>query len=304
MSEVNYIKIIFSFMTFSIILMGSLINSFEKYLPVFLKQCFRYGKFAYKGKTTRLKPVEVPKAWFRHFYVYSSILTIATLILAIAVLIFNVSVPRKILNILDAAGGTNRKATVTSVSALLALTLLTIQCCRRMYDTHFVSVFGKTSRMNLSHYLIGFIHYTGAVFAILVEAPRFSRSYGVVFRWIDLTYIDVVAALFFLWANWHQYKATVILANLRKDKKGSIITDVHKLPCGDWFEYVSSPHLLAEILMYFALTVILRNNVTWLYIFAWVLSNQVETALLSHWWYKETFSDFPKQRRAIIPFIY
>lgn len=61
----------------------------------------------------------------------------------------------------------------------LACGLLTLQCYRRMYDTHFVSIFGKNSRMNLSHYLVGFIHYTGVFLAILAEAPLFAITQGI-----------------------------------------------------------------------------------------------------------------------------
>lgn len=62
---------------------------------------------------------------------------------------------------------------------------------------------------------------------------------------------------------------------------GKVVTSAHKVPQGDWFNYISSPHLAAEILMYFSLTVILWNNVTWRFIFGWVLSNQVR--LENHW---------------------
>jgi 3-oxo-5-alpha-steroid 4-dehydrogenase 3 len=85
--------------------------------------------------------------------------------------------------------------------------------------------------------------------------------------------------MLFLWAFYHQYKATVLLANLRKDKKGSIVTLEHQVPQGDWFELVSSPHNLAEILMYFALTFILLGSNTWPVVFLWVLSNQVSHAV-------------------------
>lgn len=54
--------------------------------------------------------------------------------------------------------------------------LLTLQCLRRLYDTNYVSVFGKNSRMDLSHYIIGLTHYAGAVLAILCEAPLFAES--------------------------------------------------------------------------------------------------------------------------------
>lgn len=52
--------------------------------------------------------------------------------------------------------------------------MLTIQCTKRFYDSHFVSVFGTNSRMDLVHYVVGYIHYVGAVTAILAEAPMFT----------------------------------------------------------------------------------------------------------------------------------
>lgn len=57
---------------------------------------------------------------------------------------------------------------------MLAIVLLTIQVVRRFYDTHFVSVFGENSKMDLTHYFVGFTHYTGCVAAILGEAPVFN----------------------------------------------------------------------------------------------------------------------------------
>jgi thiamine transporter ThiT len=59
--EFNLLKIGFSFITVFVVVMGCLINSVEKYLPVFLTQTYRYGKFAYEGKSSQLKIIEVPK---------------------------------------------------------------------------------------------------------------------------------------------------------------------------------------------------------------------------------------------------
>lgn len=56
---------------------------------------------------------------------------------------------------------------------------------------------------------------------------------------------------------------------------GQIISNEHHIPGGGWFRYVSSPHYLAEIIIYFSILIILWNNTTWKYVFVWVLSNQV-----------------------------
>lgn len=59
---------------------------------------------------------------------------------------------------------------VSAVSVFISLTLLTLQSWRRFYETFFVSVFSDSS-MNVAHYAVGFIHYFGAVSAVLIEAP-------------------------------------------------------------------------------------------------------------------------------------
>jgi len=72
---------------------------------------------------------------------------------------------------------------VSGVSSLLALFLLTIQVSRRFYETWFVSIFSNT-KMNLSHYAVGFIHYFGSVTAILAESPGFIDDKG--WYWLQI----------------------------------------------------------------------------------------------------------------------
>jgi 3-oxo-5-alpha-steroid 4-dehydrogenase 3 len=66
---------------------------------------------------------------------------------------------------------------VGAVSSLLALSLLTAQAWRRFYETWFVSVYSDT-QMNVSHYIVGFVHYIGSVMAILAESPGFIDDKG------------------------------------------------------------------------------------------------------------------------------
>ncbi|ENN78916.1 hypothetical protein YQE_04629, partial [Dendroctonus ponderosae] len=135
----------------------------------------------------------------------------------------------------------------------LAACLLTTQVFRRFYDTQKVSVFGEQSKMNLSHYVVGHLHYLGTILAVLCEAPEFAYT------------------------------------------SGDVVSNGYKIPQGDWFKYLSCPpHQTAEIIMYSCVTWILWYNVSWFFIFTWVL---VETILLSHWWYKEKIDDFPKERK-------
>ncbi|XP_075212268.1 polyprenal reductase [Lycorma delicatula] len=302
--ELNLLKIGFSFMTFHIAVVGCLINTYEKYLPVFITETFRYGKFSYSGVPSNLRVILVPKRWFQHFYVFSSIFSLCVTFLAVEVFYYG-EAPFIISKFLDLIATSNRKAGSSSTAVLVALCLLCLQTWRRLYETTFVSVFSD-SQINIFHYIVGFVHYGGAVLAVLAEAPGFtplSFEYKVGFSLWDIDWVIALGTFIFLWAWYHQFLSALILANLRKNKTGAVVTLKHGLPQGDLFEFVSSPHLLCEMLMYFGLWLILWGNSVWPYVFFWVLSNQMETALLSHWWYLSEFRDYPKERKAFIPYL-
>lgn len=73
------------------------------------------------------------------------------------------------------------------------------------------------------------------------------------------------------------------------------------MPEGGFFDFVSSPHMFFEILMYVALTIILSGNSSWIWVLLWVVSNQIENAWLTHKWYLGTFPNYPKERKVIFP---
>ena len=114
-----------------------------------------------------------------------------------------------------------------------------------------------------------------------------------------LNWYHMIGVIAFLWASWHQNKCHKILANLRKPNK-----DVHKIPYGDWFEYVSSPHFLAEVIIYFALFVVFGFSN---YHFILVVVSTIVCLLLSarqtHEWYLKHFDNYPK-RHVMFPWIY
>ena len=106
--NVNYLQLIMLFMTFTILILGSMINYLENYIPVFVSQTFRYGKFAYKGKPSKLKVIEVPKSWFKHFYVFASIYCVCALYFAIDVYLYDAKPPKWLLSYLDFLCGSTR----------------------------------------------------------------------------------------------------------------------------------------------------------------------------------------------------
>merc|ERR1712211_217089 len=98
----------------------------------------------------------------------------------------------------------------------------------------------------------------------------------------------------------HQFQFHKIFAELKLQSSHRN----HSVPHGDWFQYVSCPHYLAEILIYFSFALILgtKHTTAWM-IFLWVFVNQIIAGLMSHWWYKKTFRTYPSNRTAVIPFL-
>lgn len=85
---------------------------------------------------------------------------------------------------------------------------------------------------------------------------------------------------------------------------GRVVTQKHLIPRGGLFDLVSCPHYFAEILIYISINLIFHGrSTTWWMICCFVAINQIIAGLFSHHWYLQTFKDYPKQRRAVIPFL-
>lgn len=64
---------------------------------------------------------------------------------------------------------------VPAKNVILAIVMLNIQCWKRAYETCHVNVFSD-QKMNISIYLIGFIHYAGIFLCIIGESEGFIRG--------------------------------------------------------------------------------------------------------------------------------
>jgi hypothetical protein len=75
-------------------------------------------------------------------------------------------------------------------------------------------------------------------------------------------------------------------------------------PTGDWFYYVSCPHLFAEILIYLSLLVCLvwsELACYWWLVVAHVTCSLFLSARQMHNWYRNKFEDYPKNRTSLFP---
>lgn len=94
-----------------------------------------------------------------------------------------------------------------------------------------------------------------------------------------------------------------IMRNLRpKNTDNAAAMTEYKIPFGGMFRWVSSPQYLGELIAWTGFS-ILTWGVPGLIIFLISAGNLVPRAFATHKWYREKFSDYPAQRKAIVPFI-
>lgn len=162
--------------------------------------------------------------------------------------------------------------------------------------------------------LLLFSAVTEADQAAAVQRTLFPKAVFQVTHWYH-----AIALLLFAWASLHQYRCHKILATLRKNdaREGneSLIggvaakatTQIYRLPTRDWFQYVSSPHYTAEILIYISLLILfitsdLRTN--WWLPVAFTFFTLLLSARQMHAWYLAKFLNYPKERKVLVPGLY
>lgn len=116
---------------------------------------------------------------------------------------------------------------------------------------------------------------------------------------IARTYLDphiiIGISLFFI-GMFINMKADGRLIRLRSQNTG------YQIPRGWLFEYVSCPNHFGEIIEWIGYAVI-AWNLPALSFAVWTFANLIPRTLNHHHWYIENFENYPKSRKAVIPFI-
>lgn len=112
------------------------------------------------------------------------------------------------------------------MTAMTLSLLMLVQSIRRFYECFCVSIFNEATRMSIVHYVAGFAFYTGVALSILEISPNNETSTTVMKDVKNVTFLQATGVTMFVWASWHQNKAHRTLANLRKDRKGTLISFV------------------------------------------------------------------------------
>ena len=121
--------------------------------------------------------------------------------------------------------------------------------------------------------------------------PQYSPNWLLDPRFIIGTIIFIVGWII----NRH---SDIILRNLRKPGEVG-----YKIPFGGLYKFVSSPNYLGEILIWVGWGILVWNWAGFLFAF-WTMANLVPRAKSHHNWYKETFEDYPEDRKAIFPYLF
>ena len=88
-----------------------------------------------------------------------------------------------------------------------------------------------------------------------------------------------------------------LLISLRKKQAGYLI------PKSGLFEYISCPNHFGEIIEWLGFALI-AWNLPALSFLIWTICNLIPRSLNHHQWYKNNFPDYPKSRKAVLPFIW
>ncbi|KAJ1951368.1 hypothetical protein FBU59_000199 [Linderina macrospora] len=199
---------------------------------------------------------------------------------------------------------------------LLAMGMYNVHVILRLYETVNHQPASK-AQMHVGHYLVGLVHYVFAPLGIIGDAIYAPG-------WVPAnSYLVLTGMAIFAYASVHQWRCHHILYRLRFQSlreererseqeaeataaKSTDMQTAYVIPTGDLFNYVSCPHYLCEILVYVSLWLVTScQSTTILVITIWSAVNLGITAKESQQWYKATFGEkFPRNRRALIPFVW
>ncbi|XP_040941095.1 polyprenol reductase 2 isoform X1 [Gossypium hirsutum] len=262
---------------------------------------------AKRGKTMHPSSSKftVPQRFFSHFYMVG---TLWTTLLLLTTWLYACT-----------AGSTSSTIFALHKShrvwrALFLLWLMEAQVLRRLYESLYVFHYRPLARMHIFGYFIGMSYYIVASLSLCCTcAPEvFEFTLDLVSegrkQWQPLEVIggnrsplwlgwkQWVGSAIFLWGWIHQLR---ILGSMRAGGEEYVI------PKGDWFEIVSSPHYLAEIVIYVGLLIASGGaDITIWLLLAFVVTNLGFAAAETQKWYIGKFEDYPKHRYAMIPFIF
>ena len=109
--------------------------------------------------------------------------------------------------------------------------------------------------------------------------------------------IVIGVSLFFVGLAINLHSDTVLI-HLRKPGETG-----YKIPTGGAYRWLTSPNYSGELLEWLGWAIAVQSAAGWAF-FVFTAANLVPRAMTNHKWYRETFADYPKTRRRLIPFLF
>jgi 3-oxo-5-alpha-steroid 4-dehydrogenase 1 len=114
----------------------------------------------------------------------------------------------------------------------------------------------------------------------------------------ELGGVQILGLVFFLTGFFVHVHSDHVLRGLRKDGERG-----YKIPGKGLHCWVASPNYFGEIVQWLGFALFVQNLAGWSFLL-WTVANLLPRALVNHQWYKETFSDYPKERKALVPLVF
>ena len=281
-------------------------------LPKWLKNAYAYGKTVAKddskigngkgilGVISLVIQKPIHKSVFKHFYEFAisfNLLLLVTLpifpdlLSPILTTLFRVF-DEEVRGVNSLSCGSNVFWTVFILELIMMV--------KRCYECHFIMIFSPEAKMTLLQTFLSFFYY--AVFSMALVNLRVSSLNSKLHP-----ILSTFGVILFVIGFCSQFYCHLILRDLRKgsqdsNKKDDNTARRYKIPRGFAFDYVSSPHYTAEIVVYIGLWLISNFDSGIGFMLLQVIANLLMLGELSHQWYQSTFQKkLPSKWRILIP---
>jgi 3-oxo-5-alpha-steroid 4-dehydrogenase 3 len=243
-----------------------------------LNDIANHGKVRKDSKEDERKPafLLVPKKFFTHFYILSTVL------ITLAILI-----------------------DLSSAHFYLTKYLFLFHSVRRLLECQYITNYSN-SLMHIGGYLCGLAHYLFAVLSL--EISSIERTHLKSPSYKTIGWIGII--LFFV-MNYLQFQSHYILYKNKNKKlkdlsQGTDDKRIYSLPSEGLFRFCCCPHYFAEIGIYFSLFLMENHCITILLMFLWVFVNLSIVAYKQFLFYLENDFDRLESGRVkiLFPFLW
>ena len=113
-----------------------------------------------------------------------------------------------------------------------------------------------------------------------------------------LNWSFILGLILFVFGHISNHISDTILINLRKPNETG-----YKIPTGFLFKYISCPNLFSEFIQWAGFALIAWNLPATTFLI-WTAANLFPRAIKHHQWYLSHFKNYPKNRKAVIPWLW